>query len=367
MDTKMKILIIDNQELVLLTLEKYLIYLGYLVRTADNLSEGIMVYDTYQPDLVITNIDMPVIPNSSFEFKSLDYIKKKSGLEIIKHIRVLKKETTPVMVLSGNRQLDVISQALSLGADDYVIKPVCLDIISMRIENLIGKTSTDKKNIKKGRYIHESCVGLVIPCYYSLETMLSDEFLKFVNSNLNYHLCFVNYSNEEMAVKIINKFCKGKRISVLNFDHVVNKTEAIRLGMLHLEQEHQFEFIGFFNEDLSVNFDTFKKLVNIISASNYKNVVGLEVGSSNSTFFGFLIKHFVNKKINGLYKKFSEKHSKKNNNFIEVFDNEIVKEIFKNKFLLENKFEEEISERTKCFFGEDKWNDMVCVKLLKLA
>ncbi|RDI50355.1 response regulator [Flavobacterium glaciei] len=363
----MKILIIDDQELVLLTLEKYLIDLGYLVKKANNMADGIAMYDEFQPDLVITDVDMPVVANSSFEFKSLDYIKKKSGLEIIKHIRVLKKETTPVMVLSGNRQLDVISQALSLGAADYVIKPVRLDIISMRVENLIGKVDTDKKNTKKERYIHESCVGVIIPCYYSLETMLSEEFIKFVNTNLNYHLCFVNYSYEEMPTKILNKFCKGKRISVLNFDHVVHKTEAIRLGMLHLEKEHQFEFIGFLNEDLSVNFDTFKELVNIISTSNYKNVVGLEVGSSNSTFWGFPIKHFVNKKINGFYKKFSEKHSKEKNRFIEVFDNDIVKDIFKNKFLLENKFEEEISNRTKCFFGDDKWNDRVCVKLLKLA
>lgn len=139
----MKILIIDDQELVLLTLEKYLNDLGYLVIKANNMADGIAMYNEYQPDLVITDVDMPVVANSSFEFKSLDFIKKKSGLEIIKYIRVLKKETTPVMVLSGNRQIEVISKALSLGADDYVIKPVSLDIISKRVENLIGNISTD--------------------------------------------------------------------------------------------------------------------------------------------------------------------------------------------------------------------------------
>ncbi|MFH6972199.1 response regulator [Flavobacterium petrolei] len=365
----MKILIIDDQELVLLTLEKYLHDLGYLVKKANNMADGIAMYNEYQPDLVITDVDMPVVANSSFEFKSLDFIKKKSGLEIIKYIRVLKKETTPVMVLSGNRQVEVISKALSLGADDYVIKPVSLDIISRRVENLIGNISIDKKNVNKESCIHNSFVGVVIPCYYSVETMLSDEFLNFVNTNLNYHLCFVNYSNEEMSAKILNKFSKGKgkRISVLNFDHAVNKTEAIRLGMLQLEQTHQFEFIGFLNEDFSVNFDTFKELVNIISASDYKNVVGLEVGSADSTLWGFPIKHFANKKINSFYKKFLEIHRKEKSKFIEVFDNEIVKDIFKNKFLSESKFEEEISNRTKCFFGDEKWNEMVCVKLLKLA
>lgn len=365
----MKILIIDDQELVLLTLEKYLLDLGYFVKTANNMADGITMYNEYQPDLVITDVDMPVVANSSFEFKSLDFIKKKSGLEIIKHIRVLKKETTPVMVLSGNRQIEVISKALSLGADDYVIKPVNLDIISKRVENLIGDIRIDEKKSNKESCIHNSFVGVVIPCCYSLDTMLSDEFLNFVNTNLNYHLCFVNYGNEVMSAKILNKFGKGKgkRISVLNFDHAVNKTEAIRLGMLQLEQTHQFEFIGFLNEDFSVNFDTFKELVDIISASNYKNVVGLEVGSADSTFWGFPLKHFANKKINSFYKKFLEIHSKEKNKFIEVFDNEIVKDIFKKEFLSETKFEEEISNRTKCFFGDEKWNDMVCVKLLKLA
>ena len=55
----MKILIIDDQELVILSLEKSLLDLGYEVLSANTISDGIEKYDLYQPDLVIADINMP--------------------------------------------------------------------------------------------------------------------------------------------------------------------------------------------------------------------------------------------------------------------------------------------------------------------
>ena len=61
----MKILIIDDQQLVLLSLEKALTDLGYEVISADNVIDAINKYDSVQPNLVIVDINMEAEDNSS--------------------------------------------------------------------------------------------------------------------------------------------------------------------------------------------------------------------------------------------------------------------------------------------------------------
>ncbi len=60
----MKILLADDQELVLLSLEKSLIMLGYTVIRAQNVTDAKNMYDFVMPDLVIADLNMPLSFNS---------------------------------------------------------------------------------------------------------------------------------------------------------------------------------------------------------------------------------------------------------------------------------------------------------------
>ena len=57
----MKILAIDDQKLVLIPLENRLKELGYEILTETNALRGIELYESYQPDLVIIDINMPLV------------------------------------------------------------------------------------------------------------------------------------------------------------------------------------------------------------------------------------------------------------------------------------------------------------------
>ena len=70
----MKILAIDDQQLVLLPLKRRLSELGYEVETETDALKAKATFDTFQPDLVIVDINMPII----------------SGIEIIRYIRGTK-------------------------------------------------------------------------------------------------------------------------------------------------------------------------------------------------------------------------------------------------------------------------------------
>ena len=122
----MKILAIDDQKLVLIPLENRLKALGYEVLTATNAVEGIREFELYKPDLVIVDINMP----------------ETSGIEVVKYIRNIRLSETPIMILSGNTDDEIINEAFELGVDDYMKKPLSLSEVSARTKRLIGVPTT---------------------------------------------------------------------------------------------------------------------------------------------------------------------------------------------------------------------------------
>ena len=118
----MKVLAIDDQKLVLIPLTLRLKELGYTVLTAKNASEGIELYNSFKPDLVIVDINMPKI----------------SGMEVIKYIRNVKKASTKIMALSGNTDPETIARGFDLGLNDYMKKPLSLLEVCTKVKRLIG-------------------------------------------------------------------------------------------------------------------------------------------------------------------------------------------------------------------------------------
>ena len=77
----MKILAIDDQKLVLIPLEVRLKELGYEIITETSAKKGLELFDSFKPDLVIVDINMP----------------ETSGIEVVKYIREKRKSDTPNM------------------------------------------------------------------------------------------------------------------------------------------------------------------------------------------------------------------------------------------------------------------------------
>ena len=80
----MKVLAIDDQQLILLSVEKRLSELGYQVKTANSGKSGIAAIDSFDPDMVIVDINMPQM--NAWEFLdslSTDCcLKKKNNLKL---------------------------------------------------------------------------------------------------------------------------------------------------------------------------------------------------------------------------------------------------------------------------------------------
>lgn len=124
------LLIIDDDEVVRESLAAYLEDSNFKVLQALNGLQGLQIFESEQPDLVICDLRMPQI----------------DSLELIRRIRQTASET-PIIVLSGAGVMSDAVEALRLGAADYLIKPLedlavlehsvrrALDRAYLRVEN----------------------------------------------------------------------------------------------------------------------------------------------------------------------------------------------------------------------------------------
>jgi DNA-binding response OmpR family regulator len=122
-----EILVIDDDDAMLQMTEKILSGAGYKVSQAGSVAEGVEAVQRRIRHLVI--VDLKLKGESGF-----DYLER--------HRKIREVSDIPILVLSGVRLPEAVYQATSLGATDYVTKPIDAAI-------LIGKV---KKALKDRRF-----------------------------------------------------------------------------------------------------------------------------------------------------------------------------------------------------------------------
>ncbi|WP_299060880.1 response regulator [uncultured Polaribacter sp.] len=348
----MKVLAIDDQKLVLIPLENRLKELGYEVLTETNATKGIELYDSFQPDLVIVDINMPLI----------------SGLEVVKHIRNTKNASTPIMVLSGNTDDAMITEGFDLGINDYMKKPLSLVEVCARVKRLIGApVVTNQTNSSKNTIIQQRCVGVVIPCYNEEERLLSNEFTNFIDENSGYHLCFVNDGSKDKTLEVLNDLRKGREDFITVYDCEKNggKAEAVRQGMLHMAKHDDLDYIGFLDADLSTDLTDFDALVSTIENSDYKIVSGSRISRMGADITKESARKIISMTINFIIRKILKMDFKDTQCGAKIFHKDVIEISFAEKFVTQWIFDVEIFRRITLHFGLQKAKEMLCEQPLK--
>lgn len=348
----MKVLAIDDQQLVLLPLQKRLMDLGYEVKIETDASNGLKTYDVFNPDLVIVDLNMPNV----------------SGFEVINHIRVKRDSQTPIMILSGNTQDDAITAAFDLGVNDYMKKPLSLVEICARVKNLIGAPQIQNQIVTASNVmIQQRCVGVVIPCYNEEERLLSEEFLDFVNTNSGYHLCFVNDGSKDNTLNVLKDLQKGREDYITVYDCEKNggKAEAVRLGMLHMSKKEDLDYIGFLDADLSTDLADFDDLVKTIETSDFKIVSGSRISRMGANITKESARKIISLTINYIIRKILSMDFKDTQCGAKIFHKDVIDIAFKEKFVTQWIFDVEIFKRITIHFGLTKAKSMLCEQPLK--
>jgi len=116
-----KVLIIDDDTLLVRLIEHNLSQIETEVLKADSGYEGISLVRTQQPDLVILDIVLPDI----------------DGWDVLQRIRQISK--VPILMLTIKENEEDIVRALDTGADDYVTKPVGMRELVARVQAIFRR------------------------------------------------------------------------------------------------------------------------------------------------------------------------------------------------------------------------------------
>lgn len=117
----MKILIAEDEPLMLMAIAARLKSDGYEVTSTTDGREALKAIENNPPDLIITDILMPYT----------------SGLELIGIVKSNPLNSIPIIVLSGLGQEDTVMEAFQLGADDFLTKPFNPTELSVRVRRLL--------------------------------------------------------------------------------------------------------------------------------------------------------------------------------------------------------------------------------------
>src|SRR5450755_1661882 len=121
-----RILVIDDDPAVTSLLKRGLSYEGFMVETAKSGADGLTIAREHPSDVVILDVMMPGL----------------NGFEVLQRLRAGDTQL-PVLMLTGKDAPDDQVQGLTMGADDYVLKPFSFEVLLARIHALLRRQQVD--------------------------------------------------------------------------------------------------------------------------------------------------------------------------------------------------------------------------------
>jgi len=126
-----KILVLEDDELFLETLEDFLSDEGFIVHRATNGEEVLELCYENSYDLYLFDINVP----------------KLNGIDLLKELRKNNDDTSTIY-LTSYKDKEMLTKGFMTGCDDYLKKPVDLDELLLRIQSLLKRSGKSFSEIK---------------------------------------------------------------------------------------------------------------------------------------------------------------------------------------------------------------------------
>ena len=134
-----KILIIDDEDSIRKSILAHFEDYDYEVCGASNGKEGINIFNAENPDIVVTDMRMPVM----------------DGIDVLKWFKENKPQI-PIIIVSGAGDINLVVDALHFGAWDYILKPISnLSILTHAVVNALDKAALQRENQKYRENLEE--------------------------------------------------------------------------------------------------------------------------------------------------------------------------------------------------------------------
>ena len=251
-----KLMFVDDEKLILDGLKYILDWnsMGLeIIHEAKNGREALEKFKEEPVDIVITDINMPIM----------------SGLTLINEIKKINKDVS-FIVLSGYDEFTYAQKAISLGVENYILKP----IDDMELEETIKKICEKKLESKKNNNLEEQLNELL-----SNETSNDDKYKKmsFEEEMDRLHKLIIEKDRLKIIEYLETLFDK-KELSKKNIFDL-----SVKIFLLMDKISYEFKIDKNVGEDSLIS--NIIKLFNEKSRENIKYFIILENSSGKTHFY----------------------------------------------------------------------------------
>jgi DNA-binding NtrC family response regulator len=138
MDRRIKILVIDDEPLMRITIEDALVGEGYEVAVAETGQKGSDLLRRNHTDIVITDLRLPDM----------------DGIQILREVKS-SHPSTQVILITAYGSVDSAVTAMKEGATDYLTKPFAMDELLLIIKRLLRMRQLEEENLELRKKIQE--------------------------------------------------------------------------------------------------------------------------------------------------------------------------------------------------------------------
>jgi len=122
------ILLVDDEEGIRNVLNITLGHAGFNVLLAPDGDQGLAVFESHRPDIVISDIKMPGI----------------DGIELLRRIKQINPETEVIMI-TGHGDMDLAVKSLQYEASDFITKPIDSEEIETAVAKAVDRISINSR------------------------------------------------------------------------------------------------------------------------------------------------------------------------------------------------------------------------------
>jgi PAS domain S-box-containing protein len=185
MNESTSVLIVDDSRAARLYLREIIQTRGYRVFEAANGREGLELLDRENPDLILTDMEMPEM----------------DGLAFIRELRNTCPHI-PVIVISGKSSYSDVIEAVRLGAWDYLVKPVRVEDLNIIISRSLERARLLDENCRYRRQLEEQVQA------QTQELLESSERYRRLLKSVTSYVYTVTFSGERSAETVHRPGCE---------------------------------------------------------------------------------------------------------------------------------------------------------------
>lgn len=139
-NSKITILVCDDDVSARIILQEIFACESIEVLEAEDGKRAVEQFEKYQPALVLLDVSMPVM----------------NGFDVCEHIRALESgKHVPIIMVTGSDDLDSIHKSYSVGATDFISKPVKWEILAQRVRYILRASQAFADQMSQKKALHK--------------------------------------------------------------------------------------------------------------------------------------------------------------------------------------------------------------------